>query len=264
MSYYYPERKLLLMKIGVIFLSGLVIFWGLSGTALSLEDLGVLVRDLLRHNSFQYLTRFSLPVKYFEAAYGALEDPHVYIVLSDTGSPAGKVIGLFTASPYNHISLSFDPALETLVSYNGGNGSSPGLNPEHLHHLNRKPGASLAVYRLKTTGGQKRALIDRLAAINREGSSYNLLGLITGKSILPNIMFCSQFVYTLLKDADAAYFKKKGKVKPMDFVNLAWGDRLEFAGKMTFNTYAADRLPGVKKFPMILDSRSITAYNLIR
>lgn len=256
------------MKRGAIFLSGMVVFFGISCTTLSLEDLGVLARDLPRYNSFQYLTRFSLSVKYFETAYGALKDPHVYIVLSDTGSPAGKVIGLFTASPYNHISLSFDPALETLVSYNGGNGiSSPGLNPERLQHLNRKPGASLVVYRLKTTGGQKRALIDRLAVINREGSSYNLLGLLTGKSSLPNIMFCSQFVYTLLKDTGTAYFNKKtGKVKPMDFVNLARGDRLELTGKIAFNTPAVDRgLGGIKKFPMqILDSRSITAYNLIR
>ncbi|MDR0689936.1 MAG: hypothetical protein LBG08_06705 [Spirochaetaceae bacterium] len=255
------------MKIGVISLSGVVVVLLLSCTTLSLEDLGALVRDLPRHNSFQYLTRFSLPAKYFEAAYSALDDPHVYIVLSDTGSPAGKVIGLFTASPYNHISLSFDPALETLVSYNGGNGiSSPGLNPERLQHLNRKPGASLVVYRLKTTGVQKRALIDRLAVINREGSSYNLLGLLTGKSTLPNIMFCSQFVYTLLKDTGTAYFnKKRGKVKPMDFVNLARGDRLEFTGKIAFNTHAVGRrLPVVKNFSTILDSRSITAYNLTR
>jgi hypothetical protein len=252
------------MKIGVVLLLGTAVLWGLSGTVLSLEDLGVLARDLPRHNSFQYLTWFSLPAKYFEAAYGALEDPHIYIILSDTGSPAGKVIGFFTASPYNHVSLSFDPALETLVSYNGGNGSSgPGLNPERLHQLNRKPGASLVVYRLKTTAGQKRAVIDRLAAINREGSSYNLLGLLTGTSSLPNIMFCSQFVYTVLKDAGAAYFtKKQGTVKPMDFINLARGDRLEFAGKIAFTRDPREKRE--KNFPIILDSRSITAYSLIR
>jgi hypothetical protein len=254
------------MKIGVIFLSAAVVLWGLSGGALSWEDIGILIRDLPRHNSLRYRTRYSLPVKYFEAAYGALEDPHVYIVLSDTGSPAGKVIGRFTASPYSHVSLSFDSALETLVSYNGGSGGSgPGLNPERLHNLNRKPGASLVVYRLKTTAGQKRAVIDRLAAINREGSSYNLLGLLTGKSILPNIMFCSQFVYTVLKDAGAAYFnKKRGTVKPMDFINLARGDRLEFTGKIAFARTADTRTQTIKNFPIILDSRSITAYNLIQ
>ncbi|MDR0589653.1 MAG: hypothetical protein LBG25_03820, partial [Spirochaetaceae bacterium] len=136
------------MKRSAIFLSGIIAFFSLSCTALSMEDIGVLVRDLPRHNSFRYLTRFSLPAEYFKAAYNALEDPHIYIILSDTGSPAGKVIGFFTASPYNHVSLAFDPALETLLSYNGGNGiSSPGLNRERPEQLNQKPGASLAVYR---------------------------------------------------------------------------------------------------------------------
>ncbi|MDR0589840.1 MAG: hypothetical protein LBG25_04790, partial [Spirochaetaceae bacterium] len=161
------------------------------------------------------------------------------------------------------------PALETLLSYNGGNGiSSPGLNRERPEQLNQKPGASLAVYRLKTRGGQKRAIIERLAVINREGSSYNLLGLLTGKSILPNSMFCSQFVYTVLKDAGAAYFTKKtGDVRPMDLVNLARGDRLEFAGKIDLNSPAAAgaaMVPGEKNFPITLDSRSITTYNLIQ
>ncbi|MDR2629505.1 MAG: hypothetical protein LBC60_01125 [Spirochaetaceae bacterium] len=254
------------MKRGVFFLSVLLGFLNRAGTTLSLEDIGILVRDLPRHNSFQYLTRFSLPAEYFEAAYGALEDPHIYIILSDTGSPAGKVIGFFTASPYNHLSLSFDPALKTLVSYNGGNGiSSPGLNRERPEHLNLKPGASLAVYRLKTREGKKRAVIDRLAAINREGSSYNLLGLLTGKSILPNIMFCSQFVYTVLRDAGVVYFNKKGGIlRPVDFVNLARGDGLEFTSKIDITPCTAGTIPEGKNFPITLDSRSITAYNLIQ
>ncbi|MDR1900354.1 MAG: hypothetical protein LBQ55_10125 [Treponema sp.] len=211
-------------------------------------DIGALIQDLPRHNSFEYITRRSLPEGYFEAAYGALEDPGVYIVLSDTGSPASRVIGLFTASPYNHVSLSFDSALKTLVSYNGGNGiSSPGLNAEYPEHLNRKPGAALMVYRLETAPGQKRALIGRVAAINREGSSYNLLGLFTKKSKLPNIMFCSQFVYTVLEDTGAAYFNKKnGEVRPMDFVNLARGGRLKFARRIPLNR--SDGGPVGRKF----------------
>ncbi|MDR1306541.1 MAG: hypothetical protein LBK74_03075 [Treponema sp.] len=257
------------MKRGVFFLSGIVVVLGLFGVILPWEDIGALIRDLPRHNSFQYLTRFSLSAGYFEAAYRTLDDPHVYIVLSDTGSPAGKVIGFFTASPYNHVSLAFDPGIKTLVSYNGGNGiSGPGLNAERPEHLNRKPSASLVVYRLKITPDQKRALIERLGVINYEGSSYNLLGLITGKSILPNIMFCSQFVYTVLKDAGAVYFSKKnGKVIPMDFANLARGDRLEFTGKIALNPLNAGSgisLSRAKNFSITLDSRSITSYNLIR
>ncbi|MDR2245826.1 MAG: hypothetical protein LBE17_03975 [Treponema sp.] len=226
------------MKKRMLLLPGIVVFLGFSCTGLTPEDLGVLLKDLPKHNSSRYITRHSLPGEYFRAAYGTLEDPHIYIVLSDTGSPASKIIGLFTASPYNHVSLAFDPALETLVSYNGGNGASlPGLNRERLEHLNRKPDAALAVFRLRTAPGQKEALINRITAINREGSSYNLLGLLTKKSKLPNIMFCSQFVYTLLDEAGASYFdKEQGEVRPMDFIRLAGGSPLEFAGKISFNS----------------------------
>jgi hypothetical protein len=205
-----------------------------SFTVLSPADIGALIRDLPRHNSFQYVNRLSLGAEYFAAAYASLEDPHVYIIFSDTGSPASRLIGLFTASSYNHVSLSFDSSLNTLVSYNGGNGvSGPGLNHERPGQLNQSSGASLLVYRLRTGPAQKQALINRVAAINREGSSYNLLGLLTKKSSLPNIMFCSQFVYTLLKDSGAAYFdKQSGAVRPLDFINLARRGKLEFTRKI--------------------------------
>jgi hypothetical protein len=214
----------------------LSVMTGLSRAALSPEDLYALLRELPKHNSFAYVTWGALPEEYFEAARRSLEDPYLYIVLSDTGSPAGRLIGLFTGAAYNHVSLSFDPALDTLVSYNGGNGvSGPGLNREALADLNRKPGASLAVFRLGIGPERKRALMGRVAAINREGSSYNLLGLVTKTSLRPNIMFCSQFVYTMLEEAGAAYFdKKSGDVRPTDFLLKT------------------------------LDGRSITSYNLIQ
>jgi hypothetical protein len=224
------------------FFSGLLLLWCLvSCASLTPRDIAAVLKDLPRHNSSRYITRHSLPGEYFEAARETLGDPYVYIVLSDTGSPAGKLIGFFTRKPYNHVSLAFDSGMETLVSYNGGNGtSSPGLNWERLEQFCRKPNATVKVYRLMTEPGQKQALIDRVEAINREGSSYNLTGLLTKKSKLPNIMFCSQFVYTLLEDVGAAYFSKEsGEVRPMDFIILAGEDRPEFAGQILFDTAGA-------------------------
>ncbi|MDR0401177.1 MAG: hypothetical protein LBH51_09600 [Treponema sp.] len=215
----------------------------LSCGTLRFRDIGELARELPRHSSSRYLTRWSLPAGYFERAYAALDDPYVYIVLSDTGSPGSRVIGLFTMALYNHVSLAFDRTLETLVSYNGGNGvANPGLNAERLEFLNRKTGASLAVYRLRLEPGQKAALIEQVRAIDREGSSYNLLGLLTGKSKLPNIMFCSQFVYTVLDGAGLAYFEKEGgAVRPEDFIREQ--GPLEFAGRMEFSPPPGIRFP---------------------
>jgi hypothetical protein len=136
---------------------------------------------------------------------------------------------------YNHVSLAFDGDLDTLVSYNGGNGvSNPGLNAEPLEFFNRKAGASLVVYRLGLTPEQKRTLIGNVARINREGSSYNLRGLLTGKSTrLPNIMFCSQFVYSALDEAGLAYFEREAaEVRPEDFIQRP--GPLEFVGRIVF------------------------------
>jgi hypothetical protein len=223
------------MRAGGFLLMMMAAAFCLSRNPLSFQEIGELVRELPRHSSSRYLTRRSLPAGYFERARASLGDPYVYIVLSDTGSPAGKLIGLFTSALYNHVSLAFDGALDTLVSYNGGNGvAKPGLNAERLEFLARKEGASLAVYRLRLEPGQKAALIERVRAIDREGSSYNLLGLLTGKSKLPNIMFCSQFVYSVLDHAGLAGFEKEGgKVRPEDFLREQGG--LEFSGRMVLS-----------------------------
>ena len=105
-------------------------------------------QDLVRHALFRYQTRASLPRAYFARAEAALGDGYVYLVLAQSKSPAGEVIGLFTHRDYNHISLALDADLDTLVSYNGGEGIAfPGLNRETVPGLARRAGASLLVYR---------------------------------------------------------------------------------------------------------------------
>jgi hypothetical protein len=149
-------------------------------------------------------------------------------VLSNTKSPAAKLIGLFTGQQYNHVSLAFDRNLRSLVSYTGGNGLfGPGLNQESREELRKSPGSSLAVYRLPVSRAAKERMIKRIEGINAEGSSYNLLGLVLKLSFKPNIMFCSQFVYTLLDGEGIRLFEEaRAKVKPMDFVLLDQGRRL--------------------------------------
>jgi hypothetical protein len=90
------------------------------------------------------------------------------------------------------------------------------------------------MYRLRLEPAQKMVMIERIRAIDEEGSSYNITGLLTKKSKLPNIMFCSQFVYSILDEAGLAYFEKKqGEVRPQDFIRRAGG--LEFMGCLSFN-----------------------------
>ena len=94
----------------------------------------------------------------------------------------------------------------------------------------------MRVYRLAATRDQKQIMLRRLGKINQEGSAYNLLGLAVPYARQPNIMFCSQFVYRLLRLAGLTYFHKDPfHVRPTDFVE--WDDqgRLEFVAEYAWD-----------------------------
>lgn len=192
-------------------------------------------RDLTRHSWFHYCTRRSLSPDYFRRAAASLSDGYVYLAFARSNSPAGQVIGLFTERPYNHVSLALDRDLTTLVSYNGGGpGEAPGLNPETVAELVHRRGSSVRLYRLPATRDQKRIILRRLGKIDQEGSAYNLLGLVLPCTGQPNTMFCSQFVYGILKLAGLAYFQKDPlQVRPTDLLEWDLQGRLEFLREYT-------------------------------
>ena len=105
----------------------------------------------------------------------------------------------------------------------------PGLNSEMIENLFKKEDASIYVYRLKATREQKKKMIEKIQDINREGSAYNLIGLVFKYSYKPNIMFCSQFVYQMLKHVGLEYFDKRStEVRPSDLIELDYHRKLEF------------------------------------
>jgi hypothetical protein len=207
------------------------------GKTLSKEKINEIINDLPRHNSFRYINKGSLTNEYFELAYKTLEDLHIYIIISNTGSAASEIISLFTNKQYNHISIAFDNKLKTIISYNGGERvCPPGLNYEMLEYFNKKDDSSIAVYKTKCTVKQKEAIIDKIKEINNIGSAYNLIGLVTKHTHKPNIMFCSQFVYKLLKNVGLNYFnKKEEEVKPTDLIELDYHRKLEFIYEIKLN-----------------------------
>lgn len=208
-----------------------------NGGALSAERLGEIAADLPRHNSFRYINDGTLTQDFFAAADETLDDPNIYIVISDTGSAASELISVFTRRQYNHASLSFDAELKTIVSYNGGDRLyPPGLNPEMVEFFQHKPDASILVYRLEAARGQKERILEQVREINENGSAYNILGLVLKHSYKTNILFCSQFVYRMLQCADLQYFNKDdAEVKPMDFVELDVYRKLHFAYEIRFS-----------------------------
>lgn len=200
------------------------------------ENVKTVLRDLHRHSATKYINNGTLTEAYFERAKSSLEDPHLYIVISNTGSAASEIISVFTQKQYNHASLSFDYDLDTIISYNGGdNVYPPGMNSEMLEHFHQKEDASVLVYSLPINKEQKSIIINKIAEINREGSAYNMVGLVVKHSYKPNIMFCSQFVYRMLKLAEVHYFDKKdSEVRPTDLIELDYYKKLKFAYEIKF------------------------------
>jgi hypothetical protein len=201
------------------------------------DNIDELLADLPKHNSFRYINKGSLTEEYFKLAYQTLDDLNIYIVVSNSGSPASEIISLFTRKQYNHVSLSFDRELKTIVSYNGGEKVYlPGLNMEMLKYFNKKEDATIIVYSLPLSKENKKIIIDKIKEINEQGNAYNILGLVLKFSLRPNIMFCSQFVYKILKIAGINYFdKKEENVKPTDFIELDYERKLRYEYKIKFN-----------------------------
>lgn len=208
-----------------------------SKEALNRENMVYFVSEIPRHGYIRYTSRFNLPEEFFEASQAAIDsDDNLYIILSNTGSPASQVISLFTHKDFNHLSLSFDRNLNTMISYNGGNNSqNPGLNIEDLDSLSQKEDSQALVYSLKATKEQKQLILDKVKKINAEGSAYNVLGLVTNYSIKPNMMFCSQFVYSVLKEVGLEFFDAThAQVKPTDFIEKDVHQKLTFEYEIEF------------------------------
>jgi hypothetical protein len=201
-----------------------------AGKSMSSKNLKSILDDLPRHDSFRYINNGSLTAEYFAEASKSLADPNIYIVISNTGSVASEILSVFTQRQYNHASLSFDKELRTIISYNGGERVyPPGLNHEMLAFFNKKPGASILIYSLECSRDQKKIILDEIEEINREGSAYNLMGLVLKYSHKPNIMFCSQFVYKMLCAAGLSYFTKADEnVRPTDLIEMDYYKKLRF------------------------------------
>ncbi|MCF7815345.1 MAG: hypothetical protein K9N40_12795, partial [Candidatus Cloacimonetes bacterium] len=220
--------RIVIFSIIIIFLSGC----NQVNLVSSGSDIAKVIWNLPQHNNLVYQNKNTLDENFFEKAESTLDNGFLYIILSSTGSPAANLISTFTKQEYAHTSISFDENLETVVSYNGGNGiAAPGMNWETVDFFNQKEDASYIIYRLHANKDQKKQVLNKVRQINEQGSSYNFLGLFLPFKMRENIMYCSQFVYSLLITAGLDYFQiDPCKVQPIDFIRLDYDRKLEFCG----------------------------------
>lgn len=209
-----------------------------SRKKLNRKNIYSLVRDIPQHGYLNYTNHNSLSEEYFNASKKFIsKENSLYLVFSNTGSPASEIISLFTHQEFNHLSLSFDYSLHTLLSYNGGNNSyHPGLNPENLSNLNQKYDSEILVYSLKVNKKDRLKILNKIKKINREGSAYNVTGLITKVTPRPNMMYCSQFIYQMLEEVKLNFFElSQEHIKPTDFIDYDFEGKLSFEYKIKFS-----------------------------
>ncbi|WP_225420396.1 hypothetical protein [Lapidilactobacillus bayanensis] len=168
-DFYLPSlSNIATISFGAFAANGAMIDHALNGISrlhqkASLAVMTELFQGIKKQSSTRYINHGSLTDAYFQAATATLADPHIYLAISNTGSPASEIISLFTRKQYNHASLSFDPELDTILSYNGGaNVYPPGLNPEMVQDLHQKSDASVLIYALPATKAQKQEILAKL------------------------------------------------------------------------------------------------------
>lgn len=151
----------------------------------------------------------------------------VYVILTQTGTTASKVISKFTGDPYNHSGLSIDPTMHNMFSFNmnaGGFGIEDidkGFFGDHKSTIKYTIWAYFAspdeFLHLKSIIGD--------FTDNKDKFKYNIMGLvdfITGnKKLREGKMFCSEFVAHLLKSINPNITKKnRNDMKPYDLVRI--------------------------------------------
>ncbi|GAA0322519.1 hypothetical protein GCM10008967_11260 [Bacillus carboniphilus] len=145
----------------------------------------------------------------------------VYLLLTDTGTLLGKLIKSYTGKPFNHVSLSMDEELTEVFSFGRKRPHNPfigGFVKENLQTRIFK-GAKCAIYECSVTEQQYDNIRDIIQEIEKRKHElrYNFLGLFgvmfNRRYDREDAFFCSQFVATVLKQAEVIDL-----VKPLNLI----------------------------------------------
>lgn len=164
----------------------------------------------------------------------------VYILLTDTGSFLTKLIKLYTKKPYNHASISFDSELNEVYSFGRKMMENPlygGFVRENVKQGLFKQ-ANCAIYSITVTQDQKEKMKSYINEMEKQQDTYRynflgLLGFLINRPIVrKNAFFCSQFVATILQNAEVLNFKKPiALIAPHDLIEASHLN-LEYEGNL--------------------------------
>ncbi len=156
----------------------------------------------------------------------------IYFLLTHSGSLLGEMIKKFTKVPYSHVSIGFQPDLNSVYSFGRKYVSNPLIGTFVKEELDGKffekfPNTKYSLYAMEITNLEFEKLKIGLKWFegNRKNFKYNFLGLFTAffgtEWERRDRYFCSQFVATLLELAEIGIFDKHPSViRPHDFTEL--------------------------------------------
>lgn len=165
----------------------------------------------------------------------------VYLLFTDTGTILTKTIKLYTRTPYNHASISFDEALIELYSFGRKNPRNPFIGGFVKENINEGlfKHANCAIYCLAVKEAdyyKMKRYINKIES-QKENYRYNLIGLF---AIILNIQlkrenafFCSEFVASVLMQSDdidlimPISFITPTDLQALDNINLVYRGRLK-------------------------------------
>ena len=156
----------------------------------------------------------------------------IYILLTRSDTLLSGAISLFTGDSYTHVSLAFDPQLQSLCSFARRNAAFPlpaGLVREDLHegYFCRHSEMPCALYALpvsRSAYGKARKKVEKMLE-NRLDYRYSIKGLALCKLGIAEEReghyFCSQFVGEVLEDSGVcALPKPPSLMRPQDYASL--------------------------------------------
>ncbi|QIK69723.1 hypothetical protein G7062_05175 [Erysipelothrix sp. HDW6C] len=161
-----------------------------------------------------------------------MKENNVYIVLSDTGSMLTRAIQLYTKSPYNHVSISFDETLNSLYSFGRKSPRNPfigGFVEESFYGgtFKRFKETRCLVLKLSVDDETVNILKEKVGAFvaNKDDYHYDFIGLLAylfkKRVIRQNHYYCTEFVAEVMAEADMYCWELPPHlVTPQDFTQI--------------------------------------------
>ena len=156
----------------------------------------------------------------------------VYILLTKTSSILSRLIGWLTRAAYTHAALSMDDEFEEMYSFTRLNPRyilPAGLAREDLRRglYRARKDPPCRVYRLRLTQEEYDRMREHVREMygERRRYHYNYLGVAAnyfGKTYTsPHRFFCSEFVATMVADANPNAVICPPRTRPIDFTSMA-------------------------------------------